>query len=133
VGTLLDAYALIALLAQEQAEPEVKRLLRRGDVAMPSVNLAEAIDYLERREKIAEEELRPLIEQLPFEVLPLDEPTAWSAARLRARHYHRRRRPVSLADCVLVASSKAGDEVATNDPAVLDMARDEGVKVRVLT
>jgi predicted nucleic acid-binding protein len=129
VGAVLDAYALIALLAKEPAEPAVKRILRRGAATMPSVNLAEALDHLERRERIAEQELRELIEQLPIRVLPLTEPVAWNAAALRARHYDRRRRAVSIADCVLVASAGAGDEVVTNDPAVLDMARAELVKV----
>jgi predicted nucleic acid-binding protein len=99
---------------------------------MPSVNLAEALDVLERRERLDEETLRGLIEQLPVRVLPLTQPLAWQAGALRARHYDRRRRAVSIADCVLVASAQAGDELATNDPAVLEMAREEGVPVRRL-
>ena len=129
MGTLLDAYALIALLAQEPAEPEVSRILRRGDASMPSVNLAEVLDHLERREGLDEDRLRDLIDQLPIEVVPLSEPLAWHAAALRARHYHRRRRPVSIADCVLVASAERGDRVATNDAAVFEIARAEGISV----
>ncbi len=129
MGTLLDAYALIALLAKEPAEPEVKRLLRAEDASMPSVNLAEALDYLERREGIGAEDLRALIEPLPIRVLPLSESIAWDAAALRARHYRRRGRAVSIADCVLVASAEHGDAIATNDPAVLEIARSEGKNV----
>jgi predicted nucleic acid-binding protein len=129
VGQVLDAYALIALLAAEPAEPAVKRILRQGQATMPAVNLAEALDALERREGIAEGELRQLIEPLPIRILPLTEPIAWTSAALRARHYHRRRRAVSVADCVLVASAGKGDQIVTNDPALIEMARAEDLEV----
>ena len=40
--TFLDAYALIAFLADESAAAQVQEILEEGDAAVPSVNLAEA-------------------------------------------------------------------------------------------
>jgi PIN domain nuclease of toxin-antitoxin system len=45
---LLDAFALIALLRDEPAADEVETILRRGEAAMSAVNLAEALDVLQR-------------------------------------------------------------------------------------
>jgi len=45
---------------------------------------------------------------------------AWRAAELRAQHYHRTKRPLSLGDCLLLASVAEGERVATSDPHVLD-------------
>ena len=50
-------------------------------------------------------------------------------AQLRSRHYDRSQRAVSIADCILVAHARVGDSVATADPGVAGMARDEGVHV----
>ena len=88
-----------------------------------------ASEYRRTLINIAGKELRTLVGQLPIAIVPLTEPIAWGAAELRARHYHRRRSPVSIADCVLVASAEAGDRVATKDSAVLEMACAEGVAV----
>lgn len=44
----VDAFALIALLRDEPAAGEVEGLLRRGEAAVTAINLAEALDVLER-------------------------------------------------------------------------------------
>jgi uncharacterized protein with PIN domain len=129
VGSVLDAYALVALLADEPAANEVERLLRKGAGKITSINLAEALDVLERRDGIPESALRDALDSLPVQVLPASASDAWRAAELRARHYHRRQRPVSIADCFLVAGAEPDDAVATADAGVLDMARAEGLKV----
>ena len=64
---------------------------------------------------------------------PVDAATALQAGILRARHYHRRNRAVSLADCVLAAIARALDDtVATADPHLLDLCRDEHIPTHPL-
>jgi predicted nucleic acid-binding protein len=62
----------------------------------------------------------------------LDFPVARRAAEIRARHYHRSSRPISLADAVLIASARQGDHVATADPDVLAVASAENFKTVAL-
>lgn len=132
MGTLLDAYALIALLREERAAAHVELILRRGDASITSLNLAESLDLLERIDGIGEATLRPLIEPLALPVVPVTEALAWRAAALRATHYRRRQSEVSLADCCLVGAATTADRIATADRAVLEMARREGVAVEEL-
>jgi PIN domain nuclease of toxin-antitoxin system len=133
VGTLLDAFALIAFLDDEPAASEVERLLARGDAAMSTVNLAEAAQKKLRASSVTLPELREVVGSLPITVIPYVETHAWKAAELRARHYNRRDSPVSFADCCLVAVATPADRVATADPAVLRMADAEGVGVLELS
>jgi predicted nucleic acid-binding protein len=52
------------------------------------------------------------------------------AGLLRAGHYHRKNRAVSLADCVAAETARpAGSLLATADPHLLDMCRAEGIAV----
>jgi PIN domain nuclease of toxin-antitoxin system len=127
VGTLLDAFALIAFLDDEPAASDVELLLARGDSAMSAVNLAEAAQRKLRRSSVTLSELHEVVGSLPLAVIPYSEGHAWRAAELRARHYHRSDSPVSLADCCLVAVATPADQVATADRAVLRMAAAEGV------
>ena len=127
MGVLLDAQALVALFRDEPGAGEVESVLRRGDVSMTTPNLAETLDVLTRVDGCDEQFLASLIGSLSISVIPMAEPHAWIAARLRARHYHRARSDVSLADCVLVAVAAPTDVIATADRAVLRMAEAEGV------
>jgi predicted nucleic acid-binding protein len=135
VRVLLDAFALIALLAEEPAADEVEAILRRGEAAITAINLAEALDVLQRVQKVPRERLDavtvPLIQE-SVELVPVEESTAREAAHIRARHYHRTRTPVSLADCVLIAAGKSADALATADEPLMRVARAEGVQVREL-
>jgi predicted nucleic acid-binding protein len=128
--TLLDAYAIIAFLVGGPAAPRVRALLHEGDAAVATANLAEALDVSQRVHGLpigrALEILEPLFEG-PLAAVPLDLPTARRAAELRATHYHRASRPISLADAVLIASARKGDRLATADPDVLAVARAEGL------
>lgn len=128
MGTLLDAYALVAFLGGEPAGPDVRRLIGAGDSAIPSVNLAEAGQRVQRHSEVSGDEFRQLVESIPLAVLPFTREHAWRAAELRALHYDRRRSEVSLADCCLVAVATPADRVATADPAVLRMAEAEGIR-----
>jgi predicted nucleic acid-binding protein len=98
-----------------------------------TTNLAETLDVSQRVYGVAIERAMELIEPLtagPLATLPLSAEMAIAAAAIRARHYHRTRRPISLADSVLLASAIDGPDVrrlATADPDVLAVARDEQV------
>ncbi len=118
MSVLLDAFALIALLADEPAADQVEGLLRRGDAVITAINLAEAVDVLQRVQRIARDRLDGLLDPLlgePLQLLGIDLLIALAAADIRARRYHRTRSPLSLADCVLLAAAAAGDSVATAD------------------
>jgi PIN domain nuclease of toxin-antitoxin system len=127
VGTLLDAYALVAFLEDEAAADDVERLLHGRDAAIPAVNLAEAGQRVLRHGRVDASELQQLIGSMPVAIIPYSEAHAWRTARLRAQYYERGRSEVSLADCCLVAVATAADRVATADPAVLRMAASEGI------
>ena len=65
-----------------------------------------------------------------LEVEPVWLRVMWLATRLRAEHYHRSRAPVSLADCICVATAIAlQTDLATTDPALASVARAAGVEV----
>lgn len=132
---LLDAFGIVALLADEPAADEVEAILRRGDAAITAINLAEALDVLQRVQRIPRERLDALtipLVQDAMTVLPVDEQLARDAADIRARRYHRTRAPLSLADCVLIAAARSADALATADVPLQSAAREEGVQVREL-
>ena len=132
---LLDAYGLVALLTGGPAADQVEDILRRGDAAISTLNLAEALDVSQRTFGLqvgrAMEVLEPLFDG-PLRAIAVDVPTAQAAADLRATHYHRSRRPITMADAVLLASAKPGDRVATADPDVLAVAAAIGLGVEAL-
>jgi predicted nucleic acid-binding protein len=134
--TLLDAYALVALVADEPAADEVEELLRAGDSKVVIVNLAEAIDISQRVLGYDSGEVRSALEPLllagALEAISSDEQTAWSAAELRARHYDRKTCALSMADCFLLAHALAGEAIATADPPFAAAARAEGIDVVAL-
>lgn len=128
--TLLDAYALIAFLVAGPATPQVRAILRAGDAAVATANLVEVLDVSQRVHGVpisrALEILEPLLAG-PLTAVPLDSAVALRAAEIRAQHYHRSSRPISLADAVLIASAQQGDRIATADPDVLAVAKVEKV------
>jgi predicted nucleic acid-binding protein len=135
VSVLLDAFALIALLAEEPAAEEVEVLLRGGEAAITAVNLAEALDVLQRVQGIPRERLQEVTAPLVGErmkLVPIDERIARDAADIRARRYHRTRTPVSLADCILLAATGESDTLATADMPLIRVAEAENIQVRVL-
>jgi PIN domain nuclease of toxin-antitoxin system len=132
---LLDAYALVAAATGERAAPEVAELLRRGDCAVTTANLAELYDQLVRRVGLEPEavdaHVRPLVDG-SLAVRDLDRERAARAGLLRAQLYRRRTTELSLADCVLLASLDEGDTVATADPPLARAARRLGHTVTPL-
>jgi len=129
--TLLDAYALIAFVIGGPARSQVRAILREGDAAVATANLVEALDVSERVHGLtiarSLEIIGPLFEA-SLGVISLDLAVARRAGEVRARHYHRSQRPISLADAVLLASASPGDRIATADPHVLAIAAQEQVE-----
>ncbi len=135
MSVLLDAFALIALLADEPAADDVEALLRAGEAAITAVNLAEALDVLQRVQGMPSERVREVTMPLVGErmkLLPIDERIARDAADIRARRYHRTRAPLSLADCILLAATGESDTLATADAPLIRAAEAENVQVRAL-
>jgi uncharacterized protein with PIN domain len=135
MSVLLDAFALIALLADEPAAGEVEALLRQGEAAITAINLAEALDVLQRVQGIPRDRLEeitlPLVgERMAF--VAIDEQIARDAADIRARRYHRTRAPLSLADCILLAATRESDTLATADGPLLRAAAAENIKAKKL-
>lgn len=127
--TVLDAYSLIAFLRDELAAAEVATLLERPTV-VSAANHAEVVDRLIRvggQPQGAVEEALATLRHEGMAVRPVDEPCATAAGLLRARHYHRTRSSVSLADCIAAATAqREGLPLATADPALAAMVRAEG-------
>jgi PIN domain nuclease of toxin-antitoxin system len=129
--TLLDASALIAFIRGEPAMERVLAILRRGSAAMTTANLAEVYDKSSRGAGLSHARVADLIEPLlegPITPIPIDVDLARRAGEIRALHYHRKRCPISLADCVLLAAPGPDDEVATSDSDVLAIAAELGIE-----
>jgi predicted nucleic acid-binding protein len=68
-----------------------------------------------------------------LEPVPVDASLAVAAGRLRARHYHRVRRAVSMADCITAAAARnLAQPLAAADPQLLDLCHHEGIETVVL-
>jgi predicted nucleic acid-binding protein len=134
---VLDASALIAALTDEPARDEVESILNDPDARVNAINVVEVYDRLIRTGSQTRESVDELFGTLrrvqSLTVVSLDEGLAARAGELRATHYHRLNRPVSNADCVALATAEALDaSLATTDPRLAAMARDEGVEVIAL-
>jgi len=129
--TVLDAFAVVALLRGEPAADAVRPLLDDDDAALTAFGLAEVVDHLVRVVGAPDEDAVLDIAQLGLmDAIPVDADLALDAALLRARHYHRTDRAVSLADCVAAEAARArGSDLATADPHLLDLCRDERIAV----
>jgi PIN domain nuclease of toxin-antitoxin system len=133
--TVLDAYAVVAYLRDEAAAGEVAELLRLP-TTLSAVNAAEVIDQLVRvfgRDPDDVHADLAILSQVGMELAPLTPETGTDAGRLRARHYHRQRSAVSLADCVAAATAQSRQRpLATSDPALAAVVRAEGGQVHGL-
>ena len=132
---ILDAYAVLALLEGEPAAVLVAGLLDGEDEArLTAVGVAEVIDHLVRLLGASEDDAALDIAQLGLaDAVPVDPTPAIRAGMLRARHYHRRHRAVSLADCVAAEATRIhGAALETVDPHLLDLCRHEAIDQIVL-
>jgi PIN domain nuclease of toxin-antitoxin system len=133
--TVLDAYAVLALFRGEPAAGPVRELLESdADSSLTVLGVAEVLDHLVRLAGVTDEEAVLDVAQLGLaEPRALDAAAAMQAGLLRARHYHRRDRAVSLADCVAAATAQAWHRpLATADPHLLALCVDEGIAVLAL-
>ena len=131
VTLVLDASALVALIDGEVGGREVAEVLGSGGVAS-AVNLAEARDRLVRtvRDPDAARKGFDLLVARGFRVVACDLAIADRAAELRVAHYHRTDLPVSLADCIGVATAlQLGGTLVTSDADQCRLAAIVGVAV----
>ncbi len=133
--TVLDAYAIVAYLRGEAAANEVEGLLR-SPTWLAAVNEAEVMDQLVRVDGQDPDEVEIRLATLRIDgmtVEPASEELAIVAGTLRARHYNRGTRAVSLADCFAAATALAIEQpLATADPHLLDLMRSENGTVHPL-
>lgn len=132
--TVLDAYAVLAFLRGEAATEEVRPLLETGSAALTAVGLAEVLDHLIRLVGVDEEEAVLDLAELGLrDAVPVGSDIGVQSGRLRAKHYHRTRCAVSMADCVAAEVARAmNDSLATSDPHLLDVCARESIAAIVL-
>ncbi|MGH9244487.1 MAG: PIN domain-containing protein [Acidimicrobiales bacterium] len=132
--TVLDAYAVLALLKGEPAAWHVPQLLDAADCGLTALGVAEVVDHLVRIAGATDEDAALDLAQLGLAAPdPVDAELALQAGLLRARHYDRQSRAVSLADCVAAEIARSlNSAVATSGPHLLDLCRDEGIGVAPL-
>jgi PIN domain nuclease of toxin-antitoxin system len=100
------------------------------------VNLAEVIDVMTRiydRASALTLDAFVLLESGGLQIAPVDADIGIAAGKLHARHYDRKTSPLSMADCVALATSLSlAQPLATSDPALAAAARLEGAAVIAL-
>jgi predicted nucleic acid-binding protein len=129
---VLDSYAVLAHLKDEPAAPRVAVLLEgNDDVRLTAIGVAEVVDHLVRIVGADPEDVALDLAQLGLaEAVPVDPGAGLRAGLLRARHYHRKDRAVSLADCLAADAAKTmAGRVATADPHLLDLCAVEGIDI----
>ncbi len=126
--TLLDAYAVLALLKDEPAAEAVGDLVRGGG-RLTAIGVSEVLDHLIRLVGADENDaVLDLAELGLLDCEPVDGSLGILAGLLRAKHYHRTKRAVSLADCVAAEAARRLDlPLATSDPHLLALCHEEGI------
>jgi predicted nucleic acid-binding protein len=132
---VLDSFAVLALLRDEPAADQVQQLVEgEEDTALTALGIAEVIDHLVRVMGAEEDEAVLDLAQLGLSPpSPVEAAMASQAGQLRARHYHRKSRAVSLADCIAAETARPIDShLATADPQLLDLCQEEDISVIAL-
>lgn len=133
--TVLDAYAVLAYLRGEAVAKEVAELLRTPTV-LSAANAAEVVDQLVRVYGRDADDVHAdlaLLSHAGMRIATVTADIGMLAGRLRARHYHRERMAVSLADCVAAATALSERlPLATADPALAALVRAEEGAVHAL-
>lgn len=131
----LDAYAVLAYLRDERAAEAVQDLLT-GPTMIAAVNATEILDQLVRVYGRDPDDVHAdlvMLANTGMELVSVTADAGLLAGRLRARHYHRERMPVSLADCVAAALALSNAcPLATADPPLARLVRAEGGAVHSL-
>lgn len=123
---VLDAAAMVALLRDEPGASEVADLLEAGGCAMSPVNLVEVVHRVSRSLGIGSglvmESLLAMVGD-GLEVVACDLDIGLLAGVVRADHYDRTDLPVSLADCVALATAqRRADRLVTSDAHLVRLA-----------
>ena len=123
---VLDSFAVLALFRDEPAAPLVQHLVEsEKDVTLTALGVSEVLDHLVRALGADEDEAVLDVAQLSLTLpISVDLEVATQAGLLRARHYHRKNRAVSLADCVAAVSAQVTSaRLASADLHLLDMCQ----------
>ena len=114
---ILDSFALLAYLGGEPGERRVKEVLHeashgRDRTLMSLINLGEVAYITERERGLAKaQEVLAMIEQLPIEILQVDQQMVLTAAHIKADY------PVACADAFVIAAAQSHNGVVlTGDP-----------------
>jgi predicted nucleic acid-binding protein len=95
------------------------------------LNLAEVVDVMARiykRPSSLTVDALMLLEVAGLQVVPVDTDIGMEAGELHARLYDRRTSPLSMADCVALASAAAlGEPLATSDQPLIAAAEAKGL------
>jgi predicted nucleic acid-binding protein len=135
--TVLDAGVVIGALRGEPAGAEIVAFFARpSPPRLSTVNLAEIIDVLTRAKGVAVDRIELGLRRLVdagMRLEPVTPSIAHRAGALRAAHFHARTTPVSIADCIALATAiELLLPLATTDRALADVARGEGVVVEAV-
>ena len=124
---VLDAQALIAYTTNEPGAIVVRdQINTQQQILLSTANLTEVTYFLGRTRGVTPSSVYADIIELEIHITRLDEDCALAAAGLRLHHYHRVRRPVSLADCCAAALALDRQAVlVTSDGPLLDLMIDE--------
>ncbi len=132
---VLDAYAVLVYLRDERAAGEVGELLG-GPTMLAAANATEVVNQLVRVYGRDPDDVHAdlvMLAHTGMELAAVSAEAGVLAGRLRARHYHRERMAVSLADCVAAAAALSTEcALATADPALARLVSAEGGRVHSL-
>jgi PIN domain nuclease of toxin-antitoxin system len=127
--------AVVAALTGEPAKADVLRLLRgsQGPPRIAAVNLGEVFDVMVRVKSLRRGRVDLALSWLTaggLDVVSTNEQIARAAGDLRSRFYDRTACPVSLNDCVALATAQLLREpLATADTALAASAQLEGASL----
>ena len=130
---VIDALVVLAVVNDEPRSDEAAHILGGERCRISTVTVAEIVD-VGLRLGVPWDRVEDVVHEIDagMEVVPPDLATAARAGALRSRWHARKSSRVSLADCMIVATARAGDRIATSDSALARMARGEGLEVILL-
>lgn len=129
---VVDTGPIVSVLIDDGAAGEVAAALDGRHCGVCVVNVGEVLDVLIRVHRTPVDDASEALDRFLADVarpIPATRALSEQAALLRARHYHRRDRDVSLADCFAIATALPDADIATSDPAIAHVARAEGIEV----
>lgn len=132
---VLDTGPIVSVLLGDAAAEEVSSALEGRECAVSVVNVGEVLDVLIRVHRTSVDDATESVDRFLADVarpIPATRAIAEQAALIRGRHYHRRDRDVSLADCFAIATALPDADIATSDSAIAHVARAEGIEVMAL-